>query len=172
MARSIYKNSLYVEKTLQHSFLARLYERVWENEDLPLMEVSTAEIDNSGYDVVISIGSITRHIQLKSSKVGGRTSSVPVNLQLAKKPSGCVVWYEYDPATLDIQNYRFFGNRPGEGLPDISSSPVAKNTRANAKGVKSERPNIRRIKQNQFKLVKNLDELLDLLFGSTEKVIS
>jgi hypothetical protein len=165
MTRSVSENSLYVEHALQHEFLAKLYQAIWKDENRSLLEVSTAEIDNRGYDVVLSLGSITRHVQLKSSVLGGSTDEVTVSLELSKKPSGCVVWYEYESDTLEVQHFFYFGGKPGERLPDIADFPVARHTRANSEGVRSERPNIRRIKLTQFVSVKSLDELVGLLFG-------
>lgn len=167
MARNVSENSLYVEHALQHVFIGRIYQEIWKDDDRPLLEVSLAEIDNRGYDVVLSLGEITRHVQLKSSVDGGSTDEVTVSLELSKKPSGCVVWYEYDPHSLEIERYFFFGDLPGKPLPNIAGLPVARHTRANAEGVRSERPNIRRVKRRQFKPVKNIRQLISLLFGTS-----
>jgi len=163
---SIYsENSLYIEKALQHAFIAKLYQAIWQTESRGLLEVSTTEIDDRGCDVVLSLGDVTRHVQFKSNHQGGRRGMADVNVGLGKKPSGCVVWYEYDPATLDIQKHYFFGGLPGEPLPDLTEFKVAKNSRANADGVKTERHNVRSVPKSRFKAVESFEELVVLLFG-------
>lgn len=34
--------------------------------------IATAEIDNNGFEAVLTLGDITRHVQLKCLKVGGK----------------------------------------------------------------------------------------------------
>jgi hypothetical protein len=165
MPRSIPENSLYIEHALQHAFLAKLYQLVWASDARPLLEVSTAEIDNRGYDVVLSLGRVTRHVQLKSNRLGGRRRSADVHVWLAEKSSGCVVWYEYDPLTLEISNYLFFGAPPGERLPDLSGSKVAKKSRGNAEGIKTDRRNVRLVPRTRFEQVASIEDLLVRLFG-------
>jgi hypothetical protein len=165
MPRSIPENSLYIERTLQHAFLAKLCQLVWANEASPLLEVSTAEIDNRGYDVVLSLGTVTRHVQLKSNRLGGKRRNADVHVGLAEKESGCVVWYEYDPASLEISNYRFFGGLPGKRLPNLAKFKVAKKSRGNAAGLKTDRRNVRLVPRNRFRAVSSLKDLLVRLFG-------
>jgi hypothetical protein len=163
--RSISDNSLYVEKALQHTFIASLYQRIWQDERCPLLEVSSAEIDNRGYDVVLTVGHVTRHVQLKSTKEKGGCSAVNISLELEAKPSGCVVWYTYDPSTLGLKQFRFFGGEPGKRLPDISNQKKTKQTRANAAGVKAHRRNHRRVKRSDFRIANDLPELITWVFG-------
>jgi len=160
MPRSIPENSLYVEKALQHAFLAKLHQVIWASEARPLLEVSAAEIDNRGYDVVLSLGAVTRHVQLKSTQLGGKRRSADVHVGLAEKGSGCVVWHEYDPATLEIHHFLFFGGRPGERLPDLTAFKVARKSRGNAEGVKTDRRSVRLVPRSRFKSVASVEELL------------
>lgn len=165
MPRNISEHSLYVEKALQHVFLSKLYQLVWADEGCPLLEVSTAEIDNRGYDVVLSLGGVTRHVQLKSNRLDGKRRSADINVGLAQKNSGCVVWYEYDPATLEIHHFLFFGGLPGKRLPDLTKFKVAKKSRGTAEGVKTDRRSVRLVPRSEFQTVGSLKELLVHLFG-------
>lgn len=61
--------------------------------------------------------------------------------------------------------YKYFGGSPGQGLPVVDSFKVAKHTKANAQGIKGERPAIREIPKSRFKEVKDITELITLLFG-------
>ena len=122
-------------------------------------------MDDSGYDLVVEANSIIRHIQLKSSFKGSTTRYVDINIQLASKPSGCVIWLNFDPNTLQLGPFYWFGGLPEEPLPDIMSLQVAKHTKANAEGKKSDRPNLRRIGRSKFMRIDSMDDLVEQLFG-------
>ncbi|PYI84329.1 MAG: hypothetical protein DMF09_08350, partial [Verrucomicrobia bacterium] len=69
-ARAIQAHSHRVEAILKHAFLWRLYSELWQRQPNTKVLVFESEIDDSGFDVVVSVGTYTRHIQLKSSMVG------------------------------------------------------------------------------------------------------
>lgn len=120
--------------------------------------------DRDGYDVVLEVGSIARHVQLKSTTLGCATREVPVNSRLASKPSGCVIWSVYDPDIRGFSEYRWFGAVPGEPLPDLGDR-VARHSRANAKGIKAFRPAIRNVGLARFERLTSIPDLVDRLFG-------
>lgn len=62
-------------------------------------------------------------------------------------------------------SYLFFGGPPRQRLPDLSDFRVAKHTKANAQGVKKERPAIRVIPKGKFEVVDDTRALLEKLFG-------
>lgn len=64
--------------------------------------------------------------QLKSSHTGSSTADVKVDLHLAKKPSGCVIWVWFDPRTLRVGPFLWFGSKPGLHLPNLSTLKLAK----------------------------------------------
>lgn len=94
---------------------------------------------------------------------GGRTASVPINTRLASKPSACVIWMSYDPETLDIAGWRWFGGLAGKPLPDLGDRK-ARHTRANAQGVKAGRPGVRILPARKFDRIGSIAELTDRLF--------
>jgi hypothetical protein len=116
---------------------------------------------------VIACNRALRHIQLKSSHREAATAKQNVNVRLAEKPSGCVVWVIFDEETLALGPFLWFGGPPGEPLPDLGSFPVAKHTKGNAQGVKTERPNIRVLKRAVFEQVASIPELVRRLFGDS-----
>lgn len=75
-------------------------------------------------------------------------------------------WFGFkDPNARRVAlSYRFFGGAPGKPLPTLDDFRVAKHTKANAQGVKSERPNIRLIPKGRFERVETTRELLARLF--------
>ena len=129
------------------------------------VDVLRAETDAAGYDVVVEIRSVIRHVQLKSSARTSKTSRQKIHLALGDKQSGCVVWVIFDPSTMEIGPFRWFGGRPGEPLPDISGFPVAKHTKGNADGVKADRKNIRVLNKAKFEEIESIDGVREKLSG-------
>lgn len=95
------EHSVLREKALEHIFLSELSKALLLDLSVPF-EVLRSEFDANGYDIVVEARGIVRHIQLKLTRVGGKRRNVDINLALADKPSGCVVWMMADPATLTI----------------------------------------------------------------------
>jgi len=126
--------------------------------------VLNAMWDRDGYDVVIDAGPAVRHIQLKATTIGTTTREVPINIRLAAKPSGCVIWLVFDPIGRRFTEYRWFGGAPGLPLPDLGDRPV-RHSRANAAGVKAIRPDIRSLGLARFERIATIGELTDRLFG-------
>lgn len=160
-----YLQSSYREKLIEHLFIGDLLKLSWAKKDYSL-EVSKPEVDASGYDVIAEANGVIRHIQLKGSYKGASTPSQKVNMALSAKPSGCVVWIYFDPDSLELGPFYFFGGNPNESLPNISEFRVAKHTKGNAQGHKAERPNFRVVNKGKFTKYDSIRELYDKLFGS------
>lgn len=120
-------------------------------------------IDNSGHDLVLEARGFTRHVQLKTSWVTAKADSQNVQLGLASKPSGCVLWMLVDENLMECSSYLFFGAGPGEPLPPIEAFKVAKHPRSNKAG-KSERPNIREVPRSRFRTLTDIPHLYETLF--------
>lgn len=157
-------HSSYREKLLEHLFIGEVLRHLW-CQGVTTAEFLRPEVDSGGYDLVIACNRVMRHIQLKSSHRGAKTSRQNVNIRLGEKPSGCVVWVVFDEKSLGLGPFLWFGSRPGDPLPDIRSYPVAKHTKGNAQGVKAERPNIRVLRKADFEEVDSTPELVQRLFG-------
>jgi len=155
--------SSYREGLIEHLLLGELLKELWLSSRVA--EVMKPQPDHGGYDVVIDCKGIVRHVQIKSSAVGARASFQKIHENLAKKPSGCVVWIVFDPGTLEIKEYLWFGGRPGRQLPDIKGLKVARHTKATAAGVKSLRPAIRELPKTKFQQVAHTRDLVQLMFG-------
>ena len=164
-ARAIQAHSHRVEAVLKHAFLWRLYSELWWRQPNTKVLVFESEIDDSGFDVVVSVEKYTRHIQLKSSMIGSSTKSAPLHQSLCRLPGGCVVWMEYLRSTLEVQKYHLFAfSSPSEPL-DFSNFPVAKTTRANSRGMKKVRPGCHRVPKTAFQQNLSFDLILKLLFN-------
>ena len=153
-----------IEKTIEYRFLADLTtELLLRGLDF---DVLRGEVDQHGYDIVVEVAGIVRHIQLKSTIKGGRRATISVNMKLAAKPSGCVIWTTFDPETCSLIKYRWFGAEPGKPLPVPEDAVVAKHTRRNSDGIKAVRPNHRVVGRNLIKdQPGGVVVIADLLFG-------
>ena len=161
------EHSSHREKLLEHLFIGEVLRYLW-CQGVTTAEFLRPEVDSGGYDIVIACNSIIRHIQLKSSYRGAKTARQNVNLRLAEKPSGCVVWMMFDKTTLAVGPFLWFGGLPGQPLPDIHNFQVAKHAKGNAQGVKAEKPNIRVLNRGVFDHIESIPELVERLFGAVD----
>jgi len=155
-----------MERLLELALMAELTQEAWFGRR-QLIDVLHSTVDAFGHDVVLECGTILRHVQIKSRRLTGKQSRYAVNMKLAARPSGCVVWVGWtaEPVTRRIRmEYRWFGGEPGDPLPDLGSR-VAKHAKGNATGVKLERPNIRVLNLSSFTKLDGVAKLLDRLFG-------
>lgn len=153
-----YEESRTVEKLMEHIFLSEVLQECWFRRR-QIVEVLRAEVDAAGYDLVLEAAGRIRHVQLKASRQGGKTSKQTINSRLADRQGGCVVWISYE---VDEENgraqlkYRWWDS-------DASTAPrvPGRNPRT-----KKERPNTFVLKKADFELIEHTDTLVDRLFGS------
>lgn len=155
------------ERVVEHVFVGDALRRLWQRR-ITEVEVLRSEFDAGGYDLVMSLRKVVRHIQLKTTIVGGKAAHVSVSQKLAEKPSGCVIWIMVTPE-LNLQSYLWFGGRPGKAIPEFSHMRMTKHSKGNALGVKTERPNHRTIPRSKFEKIDSLDTVLERLFGPLAK---
>lgn len=128
------------------------------------MDVLRAHTDQSGYDIVLEVGPLVRHVQLKSSYSGAKTSRQKVNVKLATKLSGCVIWQRFDADTLELTGFLWFGSpNPRLELPPLGDK-LAKHTKGNKDGDKNVRKQIRVLNKGQFEPISNIADLAERLF--------
>lgn len=162
-------SSSFREKLLDHVFVAELLQEAWlgesHTEPRTMMEVLRPEVDNSGYDVVLSLGKVTRYVQIKSSRADAKTSRQTINSNLADKPGACVIWLSFQKCNKRIKlEYRVFPEKIC-GKLDLSGFKVGRHTKANRMGLKSERENIRVIPNRCFTNKQSTKDLVSWLFG-------
>ena len=158
------QHSTYREKLIEHLFVGELLKLSWIRGDCEI-EVAKPEVDNSGYDIIIEDNSVIRHIQLKASYIGGKTSRQKLHIRLSEKPSGCVVWIYFDENTLELGPFLFFGGEPGQSLPSISDAKIARHSKGDSDGNKAERPDIRDVNKGRFTEYESIQDLYIALFG-------
>ena len=152
------------EKVIEHLFVGDLLRCLWRKGARDI-EVLHAEVDRGGYDLVLECNDILRHVQLKASYQAAKTARVGININLAKKPSGCVIWIRFDADTMDLGPFLWFGGSPGAPLPPLGDR-IGKHTKGDRTGRKAERPNIRILAKGQFEALATMDAVVAELFGA------
>lgn len=156
--------SSYREMLLEHLFSGAVMRHLWLTKG-QRVELLKPQVDDNGYDLVLEAWGIVRHVQLKASHAGSATARQSINIALAEKPSGCVVWIRFQEDTLELGPFLWFGGAPGQPLPSLASYPVATHAKANAQGVKSDRPRIRSVPRAAFTPLPTIVEVVEHLFG-------
>jgi hypothetical protein len=149
------------EQYLEYGFLGELCQEMWKRGTE--MDILRSHTDRSGYDILLEANGIERHIQMKSSFVGAKTARQKINIRLADRPSGCVIWVRFDPETLDLVEFLWFGSSPGEPLPELGNT-IGRHSKGNSEGYKAQRAAIRVINKGRFETVRSMSELADRLF--------
>jgi hypothetical protein len=133
-----YEESSARENLIEHVFLGELLRGLWRK-NIRDLEVLRPEVDSGGYDLALEFRGVTRHMQLKSSFTGARRSEVTANVKLLDRPSACILWIFFDPDTLSLGPFLWFGGQPGERIP-LFGEKIARHTKPNSKLEKADRP--------------------------------
>lgn len=157
--------SSYREALLEHLFAGEVMRHVWLS-GIKRLEVLKPQVDDGGYDLVLEGNAIVRHVQLKATFRGSKVARFNVNTGLELKPSGCIVVLLFEPNTLEIGPFLWFGAPPGRPLPSLKEYPIAKHTKANAQGVKLPRPKVRVLPRSAFEKVATVESVAERLFGA------
>jgi hypothetical protein len=156
--------SSYREMLLEHLFSGAVMRHVWLSRG-QRVELLKPQVDDNGYDLVLEVKGIVRHVQLKASHANSATARQSINIALADKPSGCIVWIRFNEQTLELGPFLWFGDAPGLPLPSLSSYSVAVHAKANAQGVKTARPRIRSVPKAAFTPLQTIEDVVTKLFG-------
>ena len=162
--------SSYREMLLEHLFAGEVMRHVWLS-GIKRLEVLKSQVDDGGYDLLLEGNEVVRHVQLKSSFRGSKVTRFNVNTGLALKPSGCVVVILFDPGSLELGPFLWFGGPPGSRLPDLGVYPIAKHAKANAQGVKLPRPKLRVVPRSAFYSIATIAGVAERLFGVLPKAL-
>jgi hypothetical protein len=160
-AKAHYQHASLRERIVEHIFVGEALRELWRKGVIDV-EVLRSEFDAHGYDLVMSRGTIVRHIQFKAS-----TRRKPLRVSLSRslfdKPSGCVIWIQVSP-DLQLEQFYWLGGNPGKPLAASDGLRAAKGRR-NKDGIRLDRPNHVYIPNAQFELIQDLRGVLAKLFG-------
>ena len=156
------KHSTIREEYVEYIFLAELCSYAWESDRF--VEIARAHTDAFGYDLVLNCNGITRHVQLKASVSGGSTARQNINVALAEKESGCILWLVINQKSLKLDGFLWFGGQANAPLP-VLGEKTARHSKGNSEGDKLERPNIRVLNKGRFEKLDGIEEVFSYLFG-------
>jgi len=160
-----FRLSSFREKTIEHVFIGECLKALWRRGVFDA-EILRSEVDGAGYDIVLECRGVIRHVQLKSAFRGSKTARQNLNNKLRTKPAGCAIWIMFDPDTLELGPFLWFGNAPDEPMEELSSRfRKAKHTKATSKGVKLERETAFTVPRSAFMRYSSVDEIVEVLFG-------
>jgi hypothetical protein len=156
-------DSVLREKIVEHLFIGQLLRLIW-SEGIRDIEVLKPEVDRAGYDIVVAVNGIVRHIQLKAMRKGGKRTRVDLSTRLTERRGGCVVWLVVDEANFELGPFYWLGSEPHLPLV-LNSERVGRHTKGNARGEKLERPMMRTLNRGDFTQFESIVELKKVLFG-------
>ena len=163
--KALAEKSSYIENVLRHSLIAQLSSVVWSRDPFLALQVFNSEVDDSGFDIVLSLGTQIRYVQLKQAHDEKIPTHCSVRLSFADVPGSCVVLMSYTIMELHLTKFRFFGGAPGQPMERIDALRATKAPgRRNAAGERKTRTNYRDIPVRNFKGPYSAPELLDALF--------
>jgi hypothetical protein len=154
------ENSTYIESVMEHQFLYLVLSHLWEKHGL-VAEVLRADVDNSGYDLLIETKGVVRFIQLKSHSSDKKPGNKSIHLSLAAKTNPCMIILDYAPKTLAVEKYWWWDG--------TAFSPEgrahAKKSKRNSESKRDDRKNHVIVKASEFKRVADMAQLVRLLFS-------
>jgi hypothetical protein len=160
---SHYAESSARENLIEHVFLGELLRGLWRK-NVRDLEVLRPEVDSGGYDLALEFNGLTRHVQLKSSFTGARRSEVTASVRLLDRPSACILWIFFDPDTLLLGPFLWFGGAAGEKIPSLGDR-IAKHTKPDAMLEKADRPAHRVIPKSRFAKLETIEDIIQKLLG-------
>jgi hypothetical protein len=137
-----------------------------------MVTVLRSEVDDAGVDLVMTLGSVTRQIQMKTLAKATTNNPYSVAESLGGLIGGCVVWICYDRESFEPTRYHLMGGRGNTPMRDLAVFPVAKKKK-NGKKVAREGYRSIRIRDAEFRNL-GLDDLVTVMFdhraGATASV--
>jgi hypothetical protein len=162
------QRSSYVENVLRHALIAQLSSLVWRRDPLAALEVFNAEVDSTGFDVVLSLGGAVRYVQLKQAHAGKVPASCSIRSSFAEIPGACLVLMSHTADSLELTHFRFFGGGPGQPMGDVRAFRTSKSAgRRSSAGVRKTRENYKDVPRRAFEGPMTASALLERLFPSS-----
>jgi hypothetical protein len=159
------ERSSHVENILTHALIAGIAQDLWHRDPWLDVQVFKAEVDDSGFDLVLGCNGSMRYIQIKQTHLKGKTAKYSLRQDFSQMPGGCAVVLVYDAVTLGTDHCLFFGGHPDTTMPDIGDNPVSQSPgRRTAEGVRAIRENYRDVARKHFQGPLTIPQLVDLLF--------
>jgi len=157
--------SSHVENILTHALIAAIGQELWRRSPNLDLQVFNAEVDDSGFDLVLGCGGCMRYIQIKQTHLRGKAIKYSLRQHFAQVVGGCAVVLVYGAETLEINHCLFYGGGSGETMSPIEHLPRTHSPgRRTAEGVRKIREHYRDVPRKSFLGPLNIGELVDCLF--------
>ena len=105
-----------------------------------------------------------RHVQLKSSHRDAKRAAITANVKLIDRPSACILWIYFNPKTLLLGPFLWFGGAPGERIPPLGEK-IATHTKHNAMRERTNRLGHRVIAKSSFARLETMEAVIEKLIG-------
>jgi len=91
-------------------------------------------------------------------------TEVTASVRLLDRPSACILWIFFDPDTLLLGPFLWFGGAAGEKIPPLGDK-IAKHTKPNALLEKADRPAHRVVPKSRFAKLETIEAVIQKLIG-------
>lgn len=157
--------SSHVENILTHALVAAIGQELWRRDPGLDLQVFNAEVDDSGFDLVLGCGGSMRYIQIKQTHLLGKAVKYSLRQDFAQMIGGCAVVLVYGAETLEIDHCLFYGGGAGETMSPVEHLPMTKSPgRRTIEGVRKIREHYRDVPRKSFKGPLSIAELVNCLF--------
>lgn len=164
--KGLAERSSYVENVLTHLLVGALASELWRRDPTTPLNIFNSEVDDSGFDLVLSCNQNLRYLQIKQVHLNGRASKFSVRHDFSLIMGSCVVVIVHAADDLSIDHYLFFGGSVNEPMPSINGNKASISPgRRGADGTRKVRQHYRDIRRSKFKKLMSVSELVDALFG-------
>ena len=159
------ENSTYIENLMRHRFIYDVSRLLLLRQEPELVTVLRSEVDDAGVDLVMTLRTVTRQIQMKTLAKATTNNPYSVAESLSGIVGGCVVWICYDRGNLKPTHYHLMGGRGNARMRDLTLFPQATKRKS---GVKVPRDGYRsiRIRDAEFSKL-TLEQLVSTLFDES-----
>lgn len=169
---ALYERSSHVENVLRHAFLAELASEVWRDDPNERLGISKAEVDDSGYDLVLERNAVIRRVQMKHAHDEKSPKKFSVRVEFAMYPGSCIVVISHSLVDLKPTSYSFYGNGPDQEMPYIEAHRTTKSpVRRGADGKRKLRHAYRDVPYSRFKKGLSMRELIQELFPGSGNAV-
>lgn len=163
--KALAQRSSRVENILTHAFIAAVAQELWKRDPWIDLQVFKADVDDSGFDLVLGCNGSMRYIQIKQTHLRGHALRYSLRHGFSKIAGGCAIVLIYDAMTLKIDHCLFYGGAPGEVMPPIGHHTLSHSPgRRTAEGVRRIRENYRDVPRKSFQGPLSISQLVDCLF--------
>lgn len=168
--KALAERSSYVENVLTHQLVAALAGALWQQDPNTPLSIFNAEVDDSGFDLVLRCRQRLRYLQIKQVHLNGRAAKFSVRLEFSRMIGSCVLVIVHQENDLAIDHFLFYGGTHDQAMSaiDAHKASIAPGRRG-VDGIRKIREHYRDIPRRRFVKVNSATDLLVCLFGPLDQ---